>query len=104
MIKATIGDTLYKKYQKFQLNNKVNTNPLCRWCPNPQCSQVITLKSAKDQKGKCTNCDTEICPKCNQVYHNKTSCDGVIPLFLTYSLFIFIIKELRKRYKKMGKG
>ena len=79
-IKKIISGQLYKKYQKFLKNIKVNSDPLCKWCPNPKCSEVVVLEKENAEKGKCQHCGLEICGKCGQKYHSTDiSCEKVIP-------------------------
>ena len=72
---------IYTKYQNYIKNYEVNINPLKRWCPNPKCTEVITLETTTDQTAVCEKCGFEICTLCNRTVHIGISCDQVNMLF-----------------------
>lgn len=89
-IQSLLSEDFYNKFKKFVRNMKVNSDPLSKWCPNPTCSEVITLTSKNAQKGKCDHCGTEICGKCGRNFHGKASCEKVIPNVIIIALILKI--------------
>lgn len=98
-IKEFVPERIHKKYKTFLRNIKVNTNPLCKWCPNPKCSDVITLPKERAPKGKCGTCSTEVCGLCGRLYHGGISCKSVITLLTTEHFTKFFLLAIRYRIK-----
>mmetsp|Transcript_26310 Transcript_26310/g.35954 ORF Transcript_26310/g.35954 Transcript_26310/m.35954 type:complete len:94 (-) Transcript_26310:151-432(-) len=68
---------LNEKYKRFKDNFKVDLDPNLLWCPKPGCGNVLKKEDAKDDKIKCT-CDTEVCVKCGETYHDDVSCENAV--------------------------
>ena len=53
-------------------------NPNLRWCPKPQCNQTVVVFGETDPSYQrhlvCTECGTNFCADCNEVWHGEISC------------------------------
>ena len=75
-VKSHISEEFSKKYQRFLQNIKILADPLLRFCP--KCPGIVKLAAENDEKATCPECNIEICTKCNQPSHNKTSCQSAL--------------------------
>ena len=60
-LKELVGTDVYQKFQKFELNMKVASNPNLIFCPSVDCEEVLDLKEGS--KLSCTKCGKSICAK-----------------------------------------
>lgn len=44
-IKNAVDEDTFKKFLIFLNNNRVISDPLSRFCPNPKCSKVVKLNT-----------------------------------------------------------
>ncbi|KAL4487189.1 hypothetical protein ABPG72_017908 [Tetrahymena utriculariae] len=70
--------SLYKKYQIFLRNTLINKDPLKRFCPTPNCDQIISLNHKDQKNAKCNSCKTVICCQCNRIDHLGISCEDLL--------------------------
>ena len=67
---------LYEKYLRFLKQKELDSDPLVRWCPKPQCGHSIRAENEDAQKLVCSHCRTEVCFKCRDVWHEfGTTCE-----------------------------
>ncbi|KAL4438615.1 hypothetical protein ABPG74_015513 [Tetrahymena malaccensis] len=70
--------SLYKKYKIFLRNTLINKDPLKRFCPTPNCDQIISLKDKNQKNAKCETCQIVICCQCNRIEHQGISCEDLL--------------------------
>ncbi|EAR99777.2 Ibr domain protein (macronuclear) [Tetrahymena thermophila SB210] len=70
--------SLYKKYKIFLRNTLINKDPLKRFCPTPNCDQIISLKDKDQKNAKCDSCKIVICCQCNRIEHQGISCEDLL--------------------------
>ena len=58
------------KYEQLIIKSFIQSNPMLKWCPGPDCNYVIRIQ-ADDQaiQVECT-CGYEFCFQCSQPYHD----------------------------------
>lgn len=76
-IKNFVSDETMDKFIKFRNAKLVQVNPLKVYCPNPVCSNVVTLSSETASRAKCKSCNTKFCVKCGGEHGLLMSCDWV---------------------------
>ena len=70
---------LFKKYERFKDQKKLDADPLVRWCVKPGCESYIRADSLEATKLTCSTCSTEICFKCRAIWHGSwTSCEDAM--------------------------
>jgi len=67
-IKERLTPEMFEKFNKFYTQAQLSLNPNARWCPTPNCDQVM-FGSKTDPKLKCPKCEHEICFRCNHDWH-----------------------------------
>ncbi|XP_069142389.1 potential E3 ubiquitin-protein ligase ariadne-2-like [Argopecten irradians] len=65
---------LRDKYTKLSFLDLVNTHPQLRFCPGPNCSNVVRAKDTRSKKVDCAQCKTVFCFGCGIEYHAPTDC------------------------------
>lgn len=78
IIREYVDPATYMKFILFLRNNQVTNNPLQKWCPQPNCGQIIQLRSANDAEGQCNCCLTKVCVKCGRMAHVGLTCQQVL--------------------------
>ena len=51
-----VGETLYKKYERFKLNIEISTDPLRSWCVIPRCGGIVPYENKSAIEGACGKC------------------------------------------------
>jgi len=72
-IKARLSPEMFEKFNRFYTQAQLSLNPNARWCPTPNCDQVM-FGSKLDPRLKCPKCAHEICFRCNHDWHTG-SCE-----------------------------
>lgn len=74
MVMSLITDKkVRRKYLHLISNTFVECNSLLRWCPAPNCLNVIKVQFSDARPVKCT-CGKEFCFKCGESWHDPVLC------------------------------
>jgi len=76
IIKRLISDDLYQKYFNYLTQSFVDQNEKLKWCPAPNCGNVITADMLKGQIVACS-CGFRFCFRCQQESHFPATCEQV---------------------------
>lgn len=66
-----------ERYQQFAFTDYVKSHPELRFCPGPNCSNVVRARELKSKRIVCKLCKTSFCFKCGVDYHAPTDCDTI---------------------------
>ena len=72
-----LDELTMKKYNIFLKDYMISRDPLNRWCPNVQCSQIVKLPDLNTKSLQCPFCNTQMCGLCGLEFHGKIKCDQV---------------------------
>lgn len=74
-----IDDNCFEKYQKFKKNRMVSQHKTLFFCPTTDCETVLNKNSdlVENYKIKCEKCETEVCTRCNQFFHEGQTCNQI---------------------------
>jgi hypothetical protein len=78
VLECILDKSLYEKYLKFKRNKVVESDPNSRWCPNPNCAQVIIREDFFTDYLKCKICSTEVCFQCKDRWHPGLLCEEAV--------------------------
>jgi len=70
-IKERLTPEMFEKFNRFYTQAQLSLNPNARWCPTPNCDQVMFGTKSNPQL-KCPKCGHEICFRCNHDWHTGT--------------------------------
>ena len=67
------------KYQQLIIKSFIQSNPMLKWCPGPDCNYVLQIQQTSDDQAiqvQCI-CGYEFCFQCSQPFHDPAilSCD-----------------------------
>ena len=70
---------LVEKFSRFKNQKSLDTDPLVRWCPKPNCMTHIRAENMEATKLTCPKCATEVCYKCRDEWHGvSVTCEEAI--------------------------
>lgn len=77
IFKEIVDKETYKKYNKYLINSFIDDNPDFKWCPNPSCGKIVTMKTSLLKSVKCS-CGTSFCFKCGDCAHDPLDCSMLL--------------------------
>jgi len=70
-------DQWIQRYDAFLEIKQVDENPLCRWCPAPNCKSIVQMRYEKQCSACCPKCRLKFCTKCGGMHNSFLSCGMV---------------------------
>ena len=91
LLKKTLSEELFEKYEKFSVNKALETMEDIAWCP--QCEGPAFKDSPDAIVAYCNECDFRFCIKCHEKFHPFQRCKL---LEVKSSIPISMLKESNK--------
>jgi ariadne-2 len=68
---------LKDKFERFSIQEFVESHPCLRWCGGRGCDIVFQVEQPSMKRVTCTKCGNNSCFKCGSTYHCPTDCDTI---------------------------
>jgi len=74
-IKYIVDPLVFAKYEEFTFNIFLMKSPNYKWCPNPNCGNVV-YGEVDNPRCKCSNinCNFDFCFNCEVEWHHNSTC------------------------------
>ncbi|CDW72013.1 ibr domain containing protein [Stylonychia lemnae] len=76
-LQGLLNQDLVEKYKKFKLNALVQSDKNSKFCPTPNCENIINVSDTNTKKIKCDKCKKDMCFSCSIPWHSGLSCQKV---------------------------
>ena len=73
-LEGLLSREMVEKFKRFRKNQLVSLEPNARWCPTPDCENVLRDGSLDRPKMTCPKCKSEVCFKCGEYFHPRKTC------------------------------
>lgn len=76
-IRKIVDDSLFEKFQRFEIMASLKAEEHCRWCPREGCENAIIAdpSSPLHPRLDCNQCGTAFCYDCREKWHPDMTCE-----------------------------